>query len=200
MARNHRNPDETRARILASAQEAFGELGYDRASVSEICQRAGVTKGGFYHHFDSKQALFLELLEAWLEDMDQRLRTFEQSSALVPDQLIAMTAVLGHVLATANEQLPIYLEYLTQALRDPAMRETTIRPYARFYDRIVELIRRGIDQGSLQPVPPEATASTIMAMVMGLLLEALLAPNTIDMSAAAAQSMRVLLAGITREN
>jgi len=40
----------------------------------------------------------------------------------------------------------------------------------------------------------------VLALVMGLLLEAMLAPDSIDMSAAAAQSMRVLLAGIIREN
>lgn len=199
MALNHRNPEETRARILTAAQESFGALGYDRASVAEICRGAQVTKGAFYHHFESKQAVFMQLLEAWLDDMDQRLAVFEQSPLPVPEQLVAMTTVLGHVLISATEQLPIYLEYLTQALRDPDLRAATIRPYDRFHRRIAEMIRKGIDQGSLKPVPPEATASTLLAMVMGLLLEAMLAPDTIDMSAAAAQSMRVLLAGITRE-
>jgi len=132
--------------------------------------------------------------------MDQRLRTFELSCALVPDQLIAMTTVLDHVLDTATEQLPIYLEYLTQALRDAELRQLTVRPYDRFHRRIADIIRRGIEQGSLRPVPPEATASSVLALVMGLLLEAMLAPDSIDMSAAAAQSMRVLLAGIIREN
>ena len=199
MARIHRNPDETRAGILSAAQAAFGELGYDRASVAEICGRAEVTKGAFYHHFESKQAVFMQLLEAWLDEMDQRLAAFEQSTLPVPEQLIAMTTVLGQVLITATEQLPIYLEYLTQAMRDPDLLAATIRPYDRFHRRIAEMIRKGIDQGSLKPVPPEATASTLLAMVMGLLLEAMLAPDSIDMSAAAAQSMRVLLAGITRE-
>ncbi len=199
MALNHRNPEETRARILTAAQESFGALGYDRASVAEICRGAQVTKGAFYHHFESKQAVFMQLLEAWLDDMDQRLAVFEQSPLPVPEQLVAMTTVLGHVLISATEQLPIYLEYLTQALRDSDLRAATIRPYDRFHRRIAEMIRKGIDQGSLKPVPPEATASTLLAMVMGLLLEAMLAPDTIDMSAAAAQSMRVLLAGITRE-
>ncbi len=200
MAHNHRNPDETRARILTAAQESFGALGYDRASVAEICRRAAVTKGAFYHHFESKQAVFLQLLEAWLDDVDQRLAAFEESRALVPEQLVAMTTILDHVLDTATEQLPIYLEYLTQALRDAELRQLTVRPYDRFHRRIADIIRRGIEQGSLRPVPPEATASSVLALVMGLLLEAMLAPDSIDMSAAAAQSMRVLLAAITREN
>lgn len=199
MVRNHRNPDETRASILSAAQLAFGELGYDRASVSEVCQRAGVTKGAFYHHFESKQAVFFELLDNWLEDMDARLDAFAEQTSDVPAQLVAMTGVLGHVLTTAREQLPIYLEYLTQALRDPALRQATVSPYFRFHTRIADMIRRGIAEGSLQDVPPEATASTILALVMGLLMQALLAPESIDMAQAAAQGMRVLLAATTRE-
>jgi len=195
----YRNPDETRARILAAAQAAFGELGYDRASVAEVCRRAGVTKGAFYHHFESKQAVFLELLDHWLEDMDARLDAFAGQTSDVPAQLVAMTGVLGHVLTSAREQLPIYLEYLTQALRDPALRQATVSPYYRFHARIADMIRRGIAEGSLQDVPPEATASTILALVMGLLMQALLAPESVDMAQAAAQGMRVLLAAITRE-
>jgi AcrR family transcriptional regulator len=48
--------EETHTRILDAALEAFARYGYDGTSVSEICRRAEVTKGGFYHHFPSKQA------------------------------------------------------------------------------------------------------------------------------------------------
>ena len=199
MVANHRNPDTTRARILESAQSAFGEMGYDRASVAEICARAGVTKGGFYHHFESKQAIFQELLEGWLEDMDARLNAFERQSPDVPSQLVAMTGVLGHVLASAGDQLSIYLEYVTQALRDPDLREATVQPYHRFHARIADSIRRGISEGSLREVHPEAVASTILALVIGLLLEALLSPGSLDTSMAAAQAMRTLLNSLSVE-
>ena len=46
--------EETHNRILDAALEAFARKGYDDTSVAEICQLAGVTKGGFYHHFPSK--------------------------------------------------------------------------------------------------------------------------------------------------
>jgi AcrR family transcriptional regulator len=58
--------EETRSHILDVAGELFAERGYDATSVAGICARAGVTKGAFYHHFKSKQAVFLELRDRWL--------------------------------------------------------------------------------------------------------------------------------------
>ncbi len=202
MAASQRQPDSplgTRERILAAAQAAFAEHGYERASVAQICRAAGVTKGGFYHHFASKQALFLELLSQWLDGLDARLDALEQQAESVPEQLIAMTGVVGHVLAAAGAQLPIYVEYLTQALRDPVLQAATGAPYVRYHQRIAGLVRRGVEEGSLRPTPPEAAASVILALVMGLLLEALLAPEAMDWEQAAAEGLRILLRGLGQE-
>lgn len=54
--------EETRARILQAALTLFARLGYEAASVEDICVEAGVSKGAFYHHFPTKQAVFLQLL------------------------------------------------------------------------------------------------------------------------------------------
>ncbi len=59
--------EETRTHILEAALRRFANHGYSAASVDEICAEAGVSKGAFYHHFPSKQALFLELLNEWLD-------------------------------------------------------------------------------------------------------------------------------------
>jgi len=57
--------EETRKHILEAAQRLFSAKGYDATGVAEICQAAGVSKGAFYHHFLTKQAVFLVLLENW---------------------------------------------------------------------------------------------------------------------------------------
>ncbi len=53
-----RNPTETRDRLLETAVELVWQSNYCSVGVNEICERAGVTKGAFYHHFDSKADLF----------------------------------------------------------------------------------------------------------------------------------------------
>jgi AcrR family transcriptional regulator len=52
----------TRDRLLAAAEEVFGELGYERASITAITQSAEVAQGTFYKYFPSKHAIFVELV------------------------------------------------------------------------------------------------------------------------------------------
>jgi AcrR family transcriptional regulator len=53
---------ERRARIVAAALEAFGAMGYDGTGLERIAEMAGVTRAVLYDHFDSKKALYLEVL------------------------------------------------------------------------------------------------------------------------------------------
>lgn len=53
----------TRERILAAAEEVFGEVGYEPASIAAITQAAGVAQGTFYVYFPSKHAIFVELIK-----------------------------------------------------------------------------------------------------------------------------------------
>lgn len=53
---------ETHARVLAAAEQAFAEAGYEGATVAGIAERAGVSTGNVYRYFESKDALFYEVL------------------------------------------------------------------------------------------------------------------------------------------
>ncbi len=57
MARN-KYPEETVRKILDTAERLFIETGYDRASLQEIIDETGLSKGAIYHHFASKEDIF----------------------------------------------------------------------------------------------------------------------------------------------
>jgi len=61
--------DERRATIVAAAGRLFGERGYDATRLEDIAAEAGVTKPILYRHFDTKQALYLTLLERHRDDL-----------------------------------------------------------------------------------------------------------------------------------
>ncbi|MGD9945195.1 MAG: TetR/AcrR family transcriptional regulator [Burkholderiaceae bacterium] len=57
-----------RTRILEAALALFRQNGYAATTVDDLCRAAGVTKGGFFHYFDSKEAAVLAAIAYWNED------------------------------------------------------------------------------------------------------------------------------------
>ncbi|MDP8998470.1 MAG: TetR/AcrR family transcriptional regulator, partial [Pseudomonadota bacterium] len=57
-----------KTRLLASAVKLVRESGYDATTVDELCLEAGVTKGAFFYHFQSKEALAVAATKFWMEN------------------------------------------------------------------------------------------------------------------------------------
>ncbi len=184
---------ETRARILEAARQCFSQSGYDATGVSEICAAAGVTKGAFYHHFESKQSVFLELLLQWLTDLEGQLSSLRGQASSIPDGLRSMAAMLPAIVETARGQIALFLEFLIQARRDPAVWQATIEPYRRYRGLFGSLIRDGIEEGSLRPVEAESVSLWLVSMAVGLLLQAVLDPDGADWGRAAQEAVESML-------
>jgi AcrR family transcriptional regulator len=186
--------EETRSRILATSMRCFAKHGFNETSIQQICQDTGVSKGAFYHHFPSKQALFMELLKGWLDSIELDFASSQQES--VPETLMHMTAILPAAIASADDQLPIFLEFWLQASRDQNIWEVTIAPYRHFQGYFEELIQRGINEGSFSDIDPKPVAQLIVSMAVGLLLQGLLDPQGADWNETARESMRIILKGL----
>ncbi len=74
-------------RLLATATRLFAEQGYDRTSVQEIVDAAGVTKGALYHYFGSKEDLLHEVYGRVLRLQQERLDHFADADAPVAQRL-----------------------------------------------------------------------------------------------------------------
>lgn len=188
--------EETRERILAVAEEYFARQGYEATSVAEICRQAGVSKGAFFHYFPTKQAIFLELLERWLADLGEHLAALRAQASTVPEGLTRMAETAQQVFEMARGKLPIFLEFLSQAARDPKVWQATISPYRRYRAFFIGMIEAGIAEGSLRHVDPEAAANALVSMAIGLVLQATVDPDGANWGAITRESVQLLLEGI----
>jgi AcrR family transcriptional regulator len=187
--------DETRGRILDAAMQQFSAEGYLAASVDDICMRARVSKGAFYYHFESKRALFLALLEDWLGGLEKSMESMRKPT--VPETLMQMAELMPMVMATAQGRLNMWLEFWLQASRDKKIWKATIAPYRHYRDLFSEMIRQGTIEGTVKVGDPDAAAQAILSMAVGLLLQSTLDPKGADWRKVTAQSMQILVTGLT---
>jgi AcrR family transcriptional regulator len=190
--------EETHNHILEAATHLFSKTGYDATGVAEICQAAGVSKGAFYHHFPTKQAVFMELLNTYLKGIETGFTLMRQETGNVPQAIIQMAEMVGSLFQTADIHLPIFLEFWTQANHDPHIWEAAIAPYRRYQSYFAEMIQEGIDEGSLMPLDAQLAARVLVSLALGMLMQSLFDPQVINWQTEARQSMELLMNGITR--
>ena len=189
--------EETQARILEAAVKQFSVSGYNKASVDSICAAAGISKGAFYHHFKTKQDVFLALLDGWLQTFDQAIEASKDRP--VPETFQMMTESSPYFFQSASDNLPMFLEFLLQASRDETVWQASIAPYRRYHKHFASLIKKGIAEGSFADVNPDLAARLIVSAAMGLLLQSLLDPEGAKWDKVARETVQVMMKGLLKE-
>jgi AcrR family transcriptional regulator len=157
---------DARERVLDAAVELFAQQGYDGTSVTQVITRAGVAKGGFYHHFASKEALLYEvygdLIGRQLDGMDEimarGLPPAETLRALIQD-LVSTTA------ASARPALVFWREM--NRLGDERTAQYR-RARRRYHDTVRRLIRDAQTSGEFASV---AGADIVTFTIFGFVNE-----------------------------
>ncbi len=192
--------EETRSHILDVAGELFAERGYDATSVAGICARAGVTKGAFYHHFASKQAVFLELRDRWLGPLEAQLALPRSEDQPLPQLLQQIAEMITQVFAAEGEQQrqQIFLELLSAARHDPTILPALLTPMQKYRESFAHLINAGIQEGTLRRVDGELVAQVLVTLGFGLIMQSLLDPQGDDWGAIASRAMPLLMQGLEK--
>ena len=185
---------------MGAAQDLFSRSGFESASVAEICQLAGISKGAFYHHFPSKQSVFMELLAEWLRGLDKTLEGLRNNQPEVPQSIIQMSEIFPSIIKAAEGRLPIFLEFWVHASRDPEVWKTAIAPYQKYKDFFIQMMGEGIAAGSIVDMDKETAALAVMSMAIGLLLQGIIDPAGSDWAGVGRESIRMLTDGLTRRS
>ena len=88
--------------IIEAAARLFSDYGYDRVSMRRVAEEAGVSKANIYHHFDSKQALYLAIMSASAERLSALVENLAEGKGEFDDRLrVFARAHLDHLFNNA---------------------------------------------------------------------------------------------------
>lgn len=153
-----------RQRILAAAVDLFADHGYDATSVSQVISRAGVAKGGFYHHFASKEellyAVYGQLIARQLEGMEQILA----AGAPPAETLRAMILDLVETTASSTREALVFSRELSQLGNKRIMQLRSQR--RRYHTAMIKLVQEAQERGQFSTVAsPEIITFTIFGVI-----------------------------------
>ena len=164
------NPVKLEARrreILDAAQTCFVQKGFHATTMAEICAAAGISPGGLYRYFPSKEAVIAAMAE---EEREVAVDAFEDVVAS-DDFLGALAGLCEHFVAAYSEpqHAALAAELMAEALRNPdfaaAARETQIRLRAD----VAAMLRQGQAAGHVEAsLDADAAAGLLIAAADGL--------------------------------
>ncbi len=170
---------QTRAKLIDAALGIFGERGYDHATVEDISEAAGYSKGAYYFHFDSKEDVFLELVETWIEEQTQRLLAFRKGTKPAALTLIeTLQSFVGYDNPDRRwrELLP---EIWAQSHRDRNIQNSLQAAYNRWSELLQDMLATADREGLISlAVQANVAASLILAAHDGLALRSRLKSPT----------------------
>ena len=195
-----RRRSATRARLLDGALEVFAERGFHGASVEDICDRAGFTRGAFYSNFASKDELVLALFQATTD------RLLEQIAALLPELATQPGTLLDAVLGLLDEAAPdhkqwhlISTEFTLHALRHPEAARALNEQRAMFRASLTRLVEEISEtSGVTFSVPPEQFVRLVIALHEGARSQSLLEPRKVPAGSLEHTFLPMVLAAVSQ--
>jgi AcrR family transcriptional regulator len=165
---------ETKKKIYEIAEQLFEKHGFDNVSVDSIVEKAGVSKGAFYVHFDSKSSLAATILANYVEKLDLNYQSYAESfpaSTRASDILIALAGKIADIIACTigyDHMKFIYKANITKSINTEAMLDYNRALYRTFRN----IINQGIEQGEFKTgIAIDTIAKHCIMSIRGIVYE-----------------------------
>jgi AcrR family transcriptional regulator len=171
--------EKTRTCLVQAAAKVFTRRGYDKASLDEVAEEAGFTKGAVYSNFKGKEDLFLATIDAHFE---QRLEAIKRVMREEPDEQGTAHAAGMDFMNQLNadpEYFALFFEFWAYAQRNPGVKRKFLPRVQRFRRALADVFEAKSRDGLELPMPAEQLAGMLIAMAAGVAMERELDPKSV---------------------
>jgi AcrR family transcriptional regulator len=176
-----RNPEQTLERIVNAALALFGQYGYERTTISAIVEHAGYSKGAFYNHFNSKEELFVHLLERRVKNNRQRVEELYAAEMHPARWLRSTLESLLHAAQTDKTWAALSIEFMVQGMRDERLGRRLALIHQSWRTLIADKLRASEAFASgRMAADPDAVAAVVVALIDGFIIQASMETELLD--------------------
>jgi AcrR family transcriptional regulator len=188
--------DTRREQILKAATAVFARKGFDGASMDDIVKASGLSKGGLYWHFDSKDDLIAAILAQFFDREMAGLQSLVALDLPASERLRLLGQTIAADLAGVEELASLSLEFYALAARRAEMRHF-LRDYFQQYRALLAiLLQEGVDAGEFVAMEADTAATTLIAQFEGIVLLWSVDPERVDLAQQSQTAVQLLLQGL----
>jgi len=169
MARIVKEPLVRRGEILETAQQLVLTRGYEQMTIQDILDALHISKGAFYHYFDSKQALLAEITERYLAEAEHILTPIQNDPDL--NAVEKLNAYFATAVRWKNAQRTYLLALLGAWYSDDnaiVRQKLTTDGFARITPFIESILRQGVAEGLFSAAYPHELARVIITLIQSM--------------------------------
>lgn len=168
----------TRKLLMRAASKVCAKHGLERASIDEVAEEAGFTKGAFYSNFRSKEELFLAMLDEHFGEQLDKLDRRMAEEGEIGEQAREAAIDFAHHLSDEPEWVRLYFQFAAHAARDEGFRAELVTRNRTLQARFAEIFRRRAERLPFPaPVEPDELARMADVMADGFAMHQLLDPE-----------------------
>ena len=201
VSRAARQREERRAQVLSTARRLFAQHGYHATSINDIIAAADIARGTFYLYFESKRAIFSELLDGFFATLAQAVTRIDVSPGALPprDQMLGN---LSRVLAVVERERAMARILMREAMGVDAEFDGRL---ADFYGRVAALIERalklGMEMKLVRPCDPSLGAWCVLGSLKEVIDRVVLAERrgALDLEVLSRELVEFNLHGLFRQ-
>lgn len=193
--------EERRPQIVEAALQVFLRKGYRKATMPDVAREAGLSIGGVYWYFKSKDEIVMDILgqvfQSDLDDLNQLL----SSDAPTAERVRTYVAQYVKHYDDYSWLDPVGIQFYAESAHDPKVRKF-IREYLSHYREALEtLIEQGIRRGEFRRVAGRSldVANSILGLEEGLSMLAVADPQNVRWKESFQTSIELILIGLTKE-
>jgi AcrR family transcriptional regulator len=191
-------PDDTRARIMDTAEALFRRLGYAKTAVADIAADLKMSPANVYRFFPSKNAIIEAICQRCLGELEERAWTVARARGSAAERIERLVL---EILAYHKENLLTDQRVNDMVLAAIELSWGAIRAHKEHMRMVFEsILREGVERGEFEPVDPRETSRLLMVSLVHFCHPVLVAQylqDQQDLDADARSTVRFLLRAIT---
>lgn len=165
MARQ-KDPEIRKNEIIQAAEELFLENGYEDTTVDDILQRTGLSKGGFYHHFKSKNEVFIAIIDRITDQSVQSIEEIAEMEGANAEQKFQLFSDKQFQLKMPK--VKIIQSFYRERDVNPQFHKHNIMMWEKYVPAFLKIVQQGISEGFMKVEYPEETIRMLFMAIASL--------------------------------